>query len=132
MKRWNLTNAQVNFYSWAGAGWSRFGNNDAISALVGSQFDAESRRLYFNSQVQVLLHPNAENTWMTRISGGIAPYLANAGEIQGMMIVQAFHNTAIPGPWVIGPMIRMYYKSILLEVGSGFRGEWMLNLMTTF
>jgi hypothetical protein len=132
LKRWNQTNSQANLYVWGGAGWSRFGDNDGFSTMAGTQFDAESRRLYFNSQVQTLQHKDIQDVWMVRTSAGAAPYLANSGELQGFIIVQAFYNSIATESWSIGPMVRLYYKSVLVELGSSLRGEWMLNFMSSF
>lgn len=132
LKRWNQTNAQVNLYVWGGAGWARYGENDGYSTMAGTQFDAESRRLYFNTQFQTLQHNDVQDVYMVRTSAGAAPYLANSGELQGFIIVQAFYSSIATEPWSIGPMIRLYYKSVLVELGSSVRGEWMLNFMSSF
>lgn len=132
LKRWNRTNWQTNLYAWGGAGWARQGSNDDLSFLGGGQFDTESRRWYFASQLQTLQHSSLEDVWMVRSGVGVAPYLANSGELQGFLIVQAFYNSFDPEPWIIGPMVRLFYKSIFVEVGSGYKGELLLNFMTSF
>ena len=132
LKRWNRTNWQTNLYAWGGVGWARQGNNDDLSFLGGGQFDTESRRWYFASQLQTLQHSNLKDVWMVRSGIGVAPYLANSGELQGFLIVQAFYNSFDQNPWIIGPMVRLFYKSIFLEIGSGYKGEWLFNFMTTF
>jgi hypothetical protein len=69
---------------------------------------------------------------MSRSGIGVAPFLANSGELQGFLIVQAFYNSIDSDPWIIGPMVRLFYKSIFVEVGSGYKGQWLLNFMTSF
>lgn len=132
LKRWNRTNWQTNLYAWGGVGWARQGSNDDLSFLGGGQFDTESRRWYFASQLQTLQHQSLEDVWMIRNGIGVAPFLANSGELQGFLIVQAFYNSFDPKPWIIGPMVRLFYKSIFLEVGAGYKGQWLLNFMTSF
>lgn len=132
LKRWNRTHWQTNLYAWGGVGWAKQGSNDDLSYLGGAQFDTESRRWYFASQIQTLQHQSLKDVWMSRSGIGIAPYLAQSGELQGFLIVQAFYNSFDPDPWIIGPMLRLFYKSVFLEVGSGYKGQWLLNFMTTF
>ncbi len=132
LKRWNRTHWQTNLYAWGGIGWARQGSNDDMSFLGGAQFDTESRRWYFASQIQTLQHSALKDIWMSRSGIGVAPYLAQSGELQGFLIVQAFYNSFDPDPWIIGPMIRLFYKSVFLEVGAGYKGQWLLNFMTTF
>ncbi len=132
LKRWNTTNWQTNLYAWGGVGWARQGSNDDLSFLGGGQIDTESRRWYFASQLQALQHQSLKDVWMSRSGIGIAPYLANSGELQGFLIVQAFYNSFDPNPWIIGPMVRLFYKSVFVEVGSGYKGEWLVNFMTSF
>lgn len=132
LKRWNRMNWQTNLYVWGGAGWARQGSNDDLSFLGGAQLDSESRRWYFATQFLTLQHQSLKDVWMSRSGVGVAPYLANSGELQGFLIVQAFYNSIDNEPWIIGPMIRMFYKSIFLEVGSGYKGQLLLNFMTSF
>ncbi|MEZ4846742.1 MAG: hypothetical protein R2877_07370 [Bdellovibrionota bacterium] len=132
LKRWNRMDWQTNLYAWGGVGWARLGSNDDLSFLGGAQLDSESRRWYFATQLVTLQHQSLKDVWMSRSGVGVAPYLANSGELQGFLIVQAFYNSIDNEPWIIGPMIRMFYKSIFLEVGSGYKGQLLLNFMASF
>ncbi|MCC6837312.1 MAG: hypothetical protein IT234_02125 [Bacteroidia bacterium] len=132
LKRWNTPDWQTNLYMLGGVGWARQGGNDDLSYFGAAQFDVESRRWYFASLFQTLQHQSLKDVWMSRSGIGLAPYLANSGELQGFLIVQAFYNSFDPEPWIIGPMVRLFYKSIFLEVGAGYKGQWLLNFMTSF
>lgn len=132
VKRWNQIDSQANIYIYGSYGVAHFMNDTDSASNIGIEMDAESRKHYI-----VLKY---EKMWtrvgpdMDRIEAriGIAPYEAEFHELASWFIVQYQRHPLLIKKEVVTPMVRLFYKSVLMESGISTDGDWMLNLMFHF
>lgn len=130
--RWNFDNAQANIYAYGGFGANHFANNTSWSGLAGTELDAENRRLYISGKFQTFFLKDNEQIYQSQLRVGVAPYLSEFDELSSWFILSVQHEPQLVREWIITPMARFYYKNVLWEFGSSFKGDWMLNFMVHF
>jgi len=103
------------------------------AGAVSLEVDAESRRFYGLAQVRYLrsLDGRTEDVQgLARV--GVAPFLAGFTEINPFFVVQYQYLPRFAQAHVVTPMLRLLYRSVLLEVGISLRGEPLVNVTTEF
>ncbi len=135
LKRWNLENAQGNFYIFGGPGhYTERVQGQILDeggfTRLGTQFDFETRRLYFNTRyVERRTFDGFENLDnLVDVSLGFAPYLAGYTEINSWLLVRYMDGDRMQQKMIM-PMVKFFYKNFLWEVGLSTRGDAMLNFM---
>lgn len=129
---WNFDSARANIYTYGGFGANHFANDTSWAGLVGVEADAESRRLYISGKTQTFFLKNDQRIYQSQLRLGIAPYLSEFNELSSWLIVSVQHEPQLIREWIVTPMVRFYYKNVLWEMGSSFKGDWMLNFMIHF
>ena len=130
--RWNTDDAQANIYTYGGFGASRFLQDTSWAGLAGIEADAESRRFYVSGKFQTSFFKNDDRVYQSQFRIGAAPYLSQFNELSSWLILSVQHEPQLVRHWIVTPMVRMFYKSMLWELGSSFKGDWMLNFMVHF
>mgnify|MGYP001198543914 CR=1 FL=1 len=130
--RWNMDDAQANIYGYAGFGGSRFLQDTSWAAISGIEADAESRRLYVSGKFQTFFFKDNDRVYQSQFRIGAAPYLAQFNELSSWLILSVQHEPQLTREWIVTPMLRMFYKNVLWEIGSSFKGDWMINGMVHF
>ena len=130
--RWNYPDSQANVYVWGGAGPTFVNDNAHASGWGGGSVDWEDRRWY--TQAGTKFHTTANGPdflWQTaRV--GVAPYVAEAGQLHSWLMLQVDHMPGSRNTWSATPMVRQFWGDYLWEAGVNTRGGVMLNLMKTF
>lgn len=127
--RWNNTDSQGNLWFSGGFGAQSFLNNASGVGMGVFEADWESRRYYLDSEFQSLL--GADSRWYNtgKIRAGIAPYLAEFNEINSWFIVQLESMPFVPDSPFLTPVVRLFYRNVLVEIGADFQGNWLFNYM---
>lgn len=130
--RHNAPGSQANLYATVGAGYVDDSvGQDGLLLHGGVQLDFETRRFYTALMADVMKAPSLTPYRLTyRI--GFAPYEAAYDELWGWMILQFQYFPQMNGRVELTPLMRVFYRSILFEVGSTFKGEWFLQIMAHF
>ncbi len=129
-KRWNSADTQANIYFFAGLGtieWDLGRGRDRGLYHVGTQWDWESRRYFVMARYSRYEGDDLlEENYTGRL--GFAPYLAKYDELNTWFMLQASEESRSSNQrFSILPLIRMFYKNILWEVGSDTRQNWHFN-----
>jgi hypothetical protein len=66
------------------------------------------------------------------LRAGFAPYLAEFNELNAWFILEANHMNKGMSDVEITPLIRLFYKNILIESGSSFKGDVQFNFMVHY
>ena len=128
--RHNGDDSQANIYLHSGIGIEdqEFRQKRTRGAwLAGVEADWETRTLYTSVK-----HLQFQNTYMSQARVGFSPVVAPFDDLQTWFMVQAMVLNDIQDRVMITPMLRFFYHNVLWEMGSGTRGEWMLNLMVHY
>jgi len=127
--RWNNPDSQANFYAGAGYGAESFMNQTLGVAMANIAVDWESRKYYLDAEFQSLYAADTKNYNSTKLRAGFAPYLAQFNELNTWFILQFETMPFVPDNPFLTPMVRLFYKNVLVEIGSDFQGNWMFNYM---
>lgn len=132
VRRWNLEDAQGNFYLMGGGGYGRLDSSRSTHHLwSGAQLDYETRQIYTALKGRLDF---TEELRLLQVQGrlGFAPFLANTDDLNVWFVVQADHAPAVMGDFLVTPLMRFFYRTVLWEFGASTRGDWFLTLMTHF
>lgn len=130
--RQNNPESQANFYLSTGFGGGKFEGTDSPGYLLGLQADAETRKYYSLFKYHVsgpTSHSikNGDHHFTARL--GVAPYLAEYEELNSWFIVQADYHSPEKGVFTITPLIRLFYKSALIEIGYSLDNKPLFSYM---
>jgi len=132
LKRWNTDDSQANIYlvSGIGAADSGFDQESAKAAYLGGiETDWESRTLLASLKYTQFNSPELFDISMTKARLGFAPFVAGFDKLQTWFMLQGMYIKGVNKNVIVTPMIRLFYKNALWEMGSSTRGEWMFNFM---
>lgn len=130
VQRWNATDSQANIYVYGGVGAARKGDltEPAVEAAVES--DYETRSVYFSGKAQVIAAKNFNTLAIYQLRAGFAPYVGESNELHSWLLAQAQYLPFAPDQTVkVGPVLRMFYKNVLWELGVTTKGNWNFNFM---
>lgn len=132
LHRWNQKDFQANLYAFGGLGGLRHQGKTDLVGRSGAQFDIEDRRYYFMTEYSNHLIRNREDRHDLKLRAGLAPYLADYEELNSWLIVQYEFQPQSHRKHELTPLLRFFYRNVLLEAGSSLQGKWLLNLMVHF
>lgn len=132
LKRWNLPDAQANVYVYGAYGAMNFLNQNVGAGLAGFEADAEDRRLYASLKYEKMWDKARANFYHGTARVGAAPYAAEFNEIAAWFMLQYDYHPQLSNKFELTPLVRLFYRSVLLEVGVSTQADWMLNFMFHF
>lgn len=127
--RWNQPDSQANIYAGGGYGAESFQSQTQGVAMANLAVDWESRKYYLDTEFQSLLAADSKNYNTAKFRAGFAPYLAQFNELNTWFILQLETMPFVANSPFLTPMVRLYYKNVLVEIGADFQGNWMFNYM---
>lgn len=136
-KRWNMPGAQANIFWMAGAGVAyddaaSLGGSAEPAAYLGFEADWENRRFYTLYQARAFWAENIDRTISLRLRFGVAPYIAEAGQLHTWAILQIDHEPEADNPVSVSPVIRLFRGTTLVEAGVSLDGDAFASLMFYF
>lgn len=132
VKRWNLPDAQANVYAYGSYGAMSFLNQTFGAGLAGFETDIEDRRLYASLKYEKMWDRTKTNFYHGSARLGAAPYAAEFNEIAAWFMLQYDYHPQLSKKFELTPLVRLFYRSVLLEVGVSTQADWMLNFMFHF
>jgi hypothetical protein len=132
VKRWNEDDSQANLYVYGAYGTMTFEKRSRGTGLGGIEADAESRKYFIMGKYEEMWGELADGFQHGEFRFGIAPYEAEFNEIASWLMVQYQWHPTLTRREAITPLIRLFYKSVLLETGVSTDGDAMMNFMFHF
>ncbi len=132
VKRWNLPDGQGNIFSMTGVGTVVDSGTPRFAAWTNVLADYETRRIFTSYEVRFMHARAVENSIWQRARVGMAPYLANYNDLNTWLMVQVDHHPAKNYTTTVTPLVRFFYKTLLVEAGYSTRGTAMFNLVRQF
>jgi hypothetical protein len=132
LKRWNNDNSQANIYLLSGFGVvdSRFDNQSTKAAYLGGfEADWETRTLFTSLKYYHFNSPKLTDISITQARLGFSPFEADFDKLQTWFMLQGMYMGQVEKNVIVTPMLRFLYHTVLWEMGSSIRGEWMFNFM---
>ncbi len=127
--RWNNPDSQANFYAGGGYGAESFMSQTQGVAMANVAADWESRKYYLDAEFQSLIANDTREYNSAKFRAGFAPYLADFNELSTWFILQFETMPFVENNLFLTPMIRLFYKNVLVEIGADFQGNFMFNYM---
>ena len=130
--RWNLPASQANLTLQAGAG-AAFVSDAARPAawgVVGA--DWEDRRFYTAYSVRGLEVSRGPDRLTQTARVGVAPYLAESGEVQTLLIMQVDNDPTGRHPLSYSPIVRLTKGDLMGELGVRNTGGVFANVTKAF
>jgi len=137
LQRWNLPNAQANFWFVGGVGelqGKNEVNNDRFNRAVftpGIQFDYETTRVYFQATHR-LYRANDINHDFTSVRAGFSFYESEYDSTQPWLILEARNMNGLSDKVEITPMLRLINKRFFVEAGINNASQPRFNFMYIF
>ena len=133
IKRWNMPDGQGNIFAMTGAG-AAVGRNgdDRFAAWATILADYETRRVFTSYEARFMYVPGVEHSLWQRARVGVAPYLANYDDLNTWLMIQVDHHPDKSRATTVTPLLRLFYKTFLVEGGVSTKGDVMFNLVKQF
>jgi len=132
VKRWNESDSQVNIYVYGAYGTMNFQNQTRGAGLGGIEADAESRKYFIMGKYEKMWGDLGPEFYHAEARLGIAPYEAEFIELASWFMIQYQYHPMLVRKDAVTPLIRLFYRSVLLETGVSTDGDWMMNFMFHF
>lgn len=137
LHRWNLPDAQANFWFITGLGEAHL--HDDLSGLSsnramaspGIQFDYETTRVYFASAARLYRGPGI-NYDFGSVRAGFSFYETDYDQTQPWFIIEARRMHDLSDKTEITPMMRFVNKAYFIEAGINNSHQPRLNFMYIF
>ena len=134
LKRWNLPAAQGNLYLKSGLGNAKNSHKNELFGFSGIAADFETRK-YFISYENRYYKSDGDiiNQFEQNARIGVAPYVADYGNLHTWFMLQISHQPKFAGDEIIlTPLIRLFRGSCLGELGFSSNKRILLNFITRF
>ena len=132
IKRWNNPDSQANLYAYGAYGGMNFQNQTVGAGLAGVEADAESRKLFVMGKYEKMWARVGPDFYHVEARVGAAPYEAEFNEIAAWFMLQYQYHPMLTKKHAWTPLVRLFYRSVLVESGVSTDGDWMLNFMFHF
>ena len=137
IKRWNKKHSQANFYTKKGVGilhtdFANYESKNKYTGYIGISSDWETRR-YFTSYENRYFHSGKINNYFSqKLKVGVAPYIANYGKFHTWIMFALDHNPEAINAITYSPLLRFFYKTHLVEIGSNNHNKFLFNWTSRF
>jgi hypothetical protein len=132
LHRWNRLESQSNAYVYGSYGPMTMQGQTKGAGLAGIELDSESRKFYASAAYERMWSRFGQNNYRAQTRLGLAPYEAEFDEIAAWFYLQFQYHPNLVRKQSLTPLIRLFYKSALVEAGASTVGDWMLNFMFHF
>ena len=132
VKRWNESDSQANIYVYGSYGAVRLQEQTKGAVLGGIEADVESRQYFAMGKYEKMWSDLGPDFYHGEVRLGAAPYEAEFNEIASWFMIQYQWHPMLVRQDAFTPIIRLFYKSVLLETGVSTEGDWMMNFMFHF
>lgn len=130
--RWNAPDSQANLYINGGAGGAVVDRAVQPAAWAGISADWEDRRWYTQAGSSLQAIAGGPDRVRNTARVGVAPYVAEAGQLHSWLMLQADHTPGTRETWSLTPLVRQFYGTHLWEAGISTRGGVTLTYTKTF
>jgi hypothetical protein len=123
--RHNSEDAQTNIIARAFGG--THGNATSMGAAYGGGLDLnyENQKYYLGASgiyLKTDASPTSPSRSEIRFRAGLSPYQGDYQEIQTWAFLQVERRSWAPSPWMVGPVLRLFYRAVLVEFSVNQQG----------
>ena len=130
--RWNALNSQANLYGIGGLGYGGATEERGRVFVGGLQLDFETPQFY-TAIMSRYLHQADLSSLDGLVRVGVAPYIADYDGLQSWLVFQLSYNGNFSrGDVKPVALLRMFFRSVLWELGSDIYGQPWLQIMVHY
>jgi len=130
VQRWNGADYQANIYVYGGVGGARVDGTNRLAAEGSLETDYETRKVYGSAKATIVGVRDSETLAVYQLRAGFAPYVGAFDDLHSWLIAQVqYYPFSRDEMWRVGPVVRLFYRNVLTEMGVSARGTWSLNFM---
>ena len=130
--RWNALNSQGNLYVIGGLGYGGATQSPGRVYVGGLQLDFETPQFY-TAIMSRYLHQDILSSVDGLLRVGVAPYIADYEGLQSWLVLQLSYNGNLSrGDVKPVALLRMFFRTVLWELGSDINGQPWLQLMVHY
>jgi hypothetical protein len=132
IKRWNMAEGQANIFNSTGAGFAEGDGKIRGAAWTSLLADYETRRIYGSYEIRGMAADDINAYVWQRARIGAAPYAAGYDDVATWFMVQLDDHPDKTDTYVITPLVRLFYKTSLVEAGYSSNKHLMFNWQWQF
>lgn len=137
LKRWNKPSEQANLYFKSGLGVAHsdlgaFDNETELAGFAGIAADWETRRYFVSYETRYYDAGKIEDSWMQKARLGVAPYVADYGDIHTWFMIEVEHEPEDHREVTVTPLVRFFKDVYLMEAGINNAGDVLFNWTVRF
>lgn len=134
VKRWNMKDSQGNIYLKSSFGNANKSGQNQLYGFVGMASDFETRK-YFISYENRYYKSDGDiiSQFQQSARFGIAPYVANYGNLHTWLMLEIMHVPKFTGnELILTPLVRFFESSYLVEFGFSSNKKILFNFIKRF
>ena len=135
LKRWNLPAAQGNLYLKSSAGTVQKSGEDEVYGFIGMAGDFETRKYFASYENRYYKSDgNILNQFEQSARVGVAPYVAEYGNLHTWLMLQISHQPKFKGyqQIITTPLIRLFKGLHMAEFGASSNKTVFFNFIARF
>lgn len=136
LKRLNKKKSQTNLYFKTNLGKTFFTqqkiNDQKLSFTTGLAFDWETRKYFVKYENSYSDFGKIDNFFKQNIKVGMAPYLANFGQLHTWAMIQLDHRPGETDTFTLTSLVRLFKYSYMLELGISNTLKPLVNIAIRF
>ena len=134
LKRWNKKHSQANLYLKTGVGLTNPDHPGDVEPLGFAVLaaDWETRRYFVSYEGRLTASPDVSENFRHKARLGVAPYIADFGQVHSWIMLEARHAPESRNEFVITPLLRFFKGPSMLETGYSSSGKILFNFIYRF
>jgi hypothetical protein len=130
VNRWNGDGYQANIYVYGGVGIANKQSQTDFAAEGSIETDYETRKFYISGKATVVASKISDTLAIYQFRTGFAPYEGDFEALHSWLIAQVqYLPFAKEEQLRVGPVLRLFYRNVLWELGVTTRATWNFNFM---
>ncbi|MDW3095467.1 MAG: hypothetical protein R8G33_07340 [Gammaproteobacteria bacterium] len=137
IKRWNKKDSQMNLYVKSGVGFAdrnsgHLHDDSSIAVFTGVSGDWETRQLFLGYDNRFLDAGSVDDFFMQKIRLGVAPYIADYGELHSWLMLEVEHKPESEHNITVTPILRFFKDVHRVELGISHHRDALFNWIVRF
>ena len=101
-----------------------------LAAEGAIEADYETRQIYVSGKANAVVAKNFDTLAVYQLRAGFAPYVGDFEALHSWLIGQIqYLPFSREEPFRVGPVLRLFYRNVLWELGVTTRSTWNFNFM---
>jgi len=127
IRRWNMADGQTNIFNSSSIGVAEGSGKTRSAAWTSFLADYETRRIFTSYEVRGMFADTIDKSILQRARVGFAPYKAGYEDVATWLMIQVDDHPSKTDIFVVTPLVRLFYKTALVEIGYSSNNHIMLN-----